>query len=77
MCTEHNSNLPKKHWGSILENGPIPCSLTNANDKSTFRLHWSSLMASMFDPMRYSGPTSSGRRRKGRCCMQRGTRDPT
>ena len=27
-------------------------------------------MASMFDPMRYSGPTSSGRRRKGRCCRE-------
>ena len=28
-------------------------------------------MASMFDPMRYSGPTSSGRRRKGRCCREK------
>ena len=28
-------------------------------------------MASMFDPMRYSGPTSLGRRMKGRCYREK------
>ena len=33
-------------------------------------------MASMFDPMRYSGPASLGRRRKGRCCREKQEQEP-